>query len=100
LSKIDLSANVTNHGGKVMRKDIDKHVKETLGKRHECYVLITCDSPKADGSMQVEMTYQGDAAIAAYLLEGAQSFMDEQAVDVIASPNKKVYPHPHRSSKK
>ncbi len=61
-----------------MSKDINRQVKKTLAKNHACYVLITCDSPKEDGSMQVEMTYQGDPTIAAYLLQGAQSMIHEQ----------------------
>lgn len=57
--------------------DMDR-IKEVLAKRHACYVLITCDTPTADGSMEVEMTYEGDAALASYLLQGAQDMMNGQ----------------------
>jgi hypothetical protein len=61
-----------------MRDDVDKHIKKRLAKNHACYVLITCDEPSEDGEMKVEMSYQGDADIAAFLLQGAQSYIDEQ----------------------
>lgn len=59
-----------------MKRSVQKSSKEP--KKHVCYVLITCDAPSEDGKMQVEMTYEGDATLAAYLLQGAQSFIDEQ----------------------
>jgi hypothetical protein len=61
-----------------MRRDIQKQIRKTLAKNHACYVLITCDEPSSDGDMQVQMTYEGDATLAAYLLQGAQCFIDEQ----------------------
>lgn len=64
-----------------MKRDVQKLLKSTLAKKHVCYVLITCDAPSEDGHMQVEMTYEGDATLAAYLLQGAQSFIDEQELD-------------------
>jgi hypothetical protein len=59
--------------------DNEKQLKKTLAKNHACYVLITCDEPTEDGQMQVEMTYEGDATVAAYLIQGAQSIIDEQS---------------------
>jgi hypothetical protein len=56
----------------------DKQLCDALAKKHACYVLITCDEPTLDGNMQVEMTYEGDASLAAYLLQGAQSLIDEK----------------------
>jgi hypothetical protein len=61
-----------------MKPDIDKNIKQRLAKNHACYVLITCDEPEEDGNMQVEMSYEGDPTLAAYLLQGAQNFIDEQ----------------------
>jgi len=61
-----------------MKPEKDKAIKAKLAKNHACYVLITCGEPTDDGDMQVEMTYEGDATLAAYLLQGAQTFMDEQ----------------------
>ena len=53
--------------------------KKILATKHECYVLITCSRPDADGEMQVEMDYAGDIALASYLLQGAQKMIDEKA---------------------
>lgn len=61
-----------------MNKSCRKHLQEALKKNPSCYVLITCGQPSENGDMQVEMTYQGDTALAAYLLEGAQFFMDQE----------------------
>jgi hypothetical protein len=57
------------------RKDVPKQVKKLLEQTNECYVLITCGKAREDGTMQVEMTYEGDADLAAYLIESAQNFM-------------------------
>jgi hypothetical protein len=61
-----------------MKPNAEQRLKDTLAKNHLCYVLITCDAPAEDGQMAVKMTYDGDAALAAYLLQGAQSFIDDQ----------------------
>lgn len=55
------------------------HLKQSKqAKKKACYVLITCDEPTEDGKMHVEMTYEGDTTLAAYLLENAQSILDER----------------------
>lgn len=64
-----------------MKGNIQKQIQKTLSKDTACYVIITCESPSADGDMQVEMSYEGDAALASYLLQGAQSYLDEQVDD-------------------
>lgn len=69
-----------------MKRNSDKQIKDTLAKNHACYVLITCDPPRDGGEMQVEMTYEGDATLAAYLLHGAQDFIDDQAEEEISQP--------------
>jgi hypothetical protein len=62
-----------------MKPCVDKSIKAKLAKKHACYVLITCDRPTEDGNMEVEMTYEGgDETLVAYLLQGAQSYIDEQ----------------------
>ena len=45
-------------------------------KKSACTICISCNEPNEDGKMQVEMTYEGDQALIAYLLENAQSFFD------------------------
>lgn len=61
------------------KADVDKSVKERLAKNHACYILVTCDGPQENGQMQVEMSYQGDPALASYLLIGAQNIIDEDS---------------------
>jgi hypothetical protein len=55
-----------------------KRIKEKLAKDHICYVLITCAESSDKGEMEVEMTYEGDTALASYLLQGAQNLMEDQ----------------------
>ncbi len=61
-----------------MTHDPNRKIKTTLAKNHSCYVLITCDGPDNNGEMQVEMTYEGDPALASYLLQGAQNVIKDQ----------------------
>lgn len=60
-----------------MKRGVDKSLKAELAKKHACYVLITCDEPTDDGKMQVKMSYEGDATLAAYILHGAQMHLDD-----------------------
>jgi len=72
-----------------MRKTSRMHLQEVLDKNPSCYVLITCGQPSEDGQMQVEMTYQGEAALASYLLQGAQYYMErEESYDCSVLPSK------------
>lgn len=61
-----------------MNRNVHKLIGQKLSKSCVSYVLITCEEANADGDMQVEMTYEGDAALASYLLQGAQNAIDEQ----------------------
>lgn len=60
-----------------MKRDVEDRIKKTLAKNHACYVLITCNQPSLDGDMEVKMSYEGDAALASYLIQGAQVIIDE-----------------------
>lgn len=55
-----------------------QELRNALAKENACYVLITCGEPTEDGKMQVEMTFEGDASLAAYLLESAQGLIENQ----------------------
>jgi len=59
-----------------MNKKSQKHIHEVLENTPSCYVLITCGQPSENGQMEVEMTYQGDAALVSYLLHGAQNIIE------------------------
>lgn len=65
-----------------MKRNGPKSLREALDKNPSSYLLITCGEPAEDGRIQVEMTCQGlDAALASYLLQGAQSFIDQEEED-------------------
>lgn len=55
-----------------------KGIEQKTKDKNACYVLITCGHPSKDGKMQVEMTYEGDPTLAAYLIESAQGFFEEE----------------------
>lgn len=59
--------------------EISSKLKEFLSENNACYVLITCGKPSEDGKMHVEMTYEGDTSLAAYLIESAQEIIDDQS---------------------
>lgn len=59
-----------------MSSPLPERVREALTKKHACYVLITCGEPGENGEMQVELSYEGDAALAAMLIEGAQGAIE------------------------
>lgn len=67
-----------------------KRIKKQLAKDNLCYVLITCGEPSEDGDMHVEMSYEGDAALASYLVHGAQTFFDEQEDEIKSGGQSKV----------
>jgi hypothetical protein len=54
-------------------------LKQALARKNACSVLITCQEPEEDGKMQVEMMYEGDACLAAYLIESAQALLENDA---------------------
>lgn len=62
---------------------VRKRISQTLSKKHVCYVLITCAEPSEDGKMEVEMTYEGDAVLASYILQGAQIEINAQEENTI-----------------
>ena len=50
--------------------------KKSLADKHLSYVLITCTPPSAEGKMNVELEYEGDRDLIAYLMESAQGYFD------------------------
>lgn len=59
---------------------IEKGSKKAFPKKTTCYILITCSEPDQEGKMEVEMNYDGDEVLAAYLLESATKAFDDTAV--------------------
>jgi hypothetical protein len=62
------------------------HLQEVLDTDPSCYVLITCGDPCEKGEMKVKLSYQGNADLAALLLQGAQQFIDEEE-EMVISPH-------------
>lgn len=64
---------------KIHRKLKRELLKRVLAREENaCYVLITCGEPSEDGQMEVEFTYEGDVSLASYLLESAQTYLDDK----------------------
>ena len=53
-------------------------IKKELSGQYACYVLITCSDPSKNGNMEVEMSYEGDEMLAAFLLENAGQVFDQK----------------------
>lgn len=60
-----------------MKPGISKELRKALAKDNACYVLITCSEPSKSGDMDVNMTYEGDPMLAAYLLQSSQNYIEE-----------------------
>lgn len=58
------------------KKGIDYQKASLKSEGKSCSVLITCGHPSKDGHIEVEMSYEGDPALAAYLVESAQNMID------------------------
>ena len=56
-------------------KNINK-LKEGLYDEEISFVLITCTTPSKEGKMNVEMDYQGDRDLIAYLMKSAEKYFD------------------------
>lgn len=56
----------------------ESQIAKATKKGCACYVLITCTQPNAEGKMEVEMDYQGDETLAAFLVENAGQVFDSQ----------------------
>lgn len=61
-----------------MKRRDREHLKAALDDKFSCYVLITCSKPSQEGQMEVEMSYEGDSALASYLLQGAQTLIEQE----------------------
>lgn len=64
----------------VISSPLTKAMRKKLAADNACYVLITCSHPNEKGTMQVEMTYEGDASLAGMLIENAQTYLQEDAI--------------------
>lgn len=53
-------------------------IRKILGDRCACCVLITCSEPTSEGKMEVEMSFEGEESLAAFLIENASQVFDER----------------------
>ena len=49
-------------------------LKEALSSEELSFVLITCTKPSKEGKMNVEMDYEGDRDLIAYLMKSAENY--------------------------
>ena len=54
---------------------IDK-IKKALGPQYKYFILLACSEPDEEGKMDVEMNYEGDENLVAFLLDNASQMFD------------------------
>lgn len=64
--------------GRPSKKEVKAILKRRKKGKTICYVLITCSEPKEDGTIEVEMKYDGERWLAAYLVKSAQGILEEE----------------------
>ena len=69
---------VVKMGKKLVKLGAMDRIKEELREQHACYVLITCTAPSETGEMNVELNYEGDESLAAFLIDNASQIFDEK----------------------
>lgn len=55
-------------------------LKKNLSKDYACFVLISCTNPDAKGKMEVEMDFEGEETLAAFLVENAAQVFAERDI--------------------
>lgn len=65
---------------KPSKKDIKSLIQKTEGGEKKVnYVLITCTEPNDEGTMEVEMRYEGEKKLIAYLIHSAKEALEKDA---------------------
>ena len=65
-------------GEKESQEMVLSRVKKSLGTHCACCVLITCSEPNAEGNMEIEMSFDGEESLAAFLVENASQVFDQK----------------------
>lgn len=55
---------------------VHEKVKKLLSSSHIGYVLVTAKKSSKEDQLEVDMSFEGEAALASFLLEGAQKAID------------------------
>jgi hypothetical protein len=66
-------------GTKKSGEEILAGIKENLGEKCSCCILITCTEPAKNGKMEVEMHFDGDEALASLLIDHASQVFEERS---------------------
>ncbi|MEN9654161.1 MAG: hypothetical protein RL235_273 [Chlamydiota bacterium] len=53
-------------------------LREALGEQYACCVLITCSRPSKEGNMEVELSFEGEESLAAFLIDNASQVFDDR----------------------
>ena len=69
---------MSNRKSKKSNEEILAKLKDSLGAKWSCCVLITCTEPEKNGNMEVEMNFDGDETLAAFLVENASQVFEER----------------------
>ncbi len=64
--------------GRPSKREIKTILKRRKKGKTICYVLITCSEPNKDGTVEVEMNYDGARWLAAYLIKSAAGILEEE----------------------
>lgn len=56
----------------------EAEIKRAIAKKCTCYVLITCTEPSESGHMDIEMKYEGDESLAAFLIDNASQVFEDR----------------------
>ena len=56
-------------------------IKDAMGDSCACCVIITCSAPSKDGKMEIEMSFEGEESLAAFLIENAGQVFDDRITE-------------------
>ena len=60
------------------KRTIRKYLERSKKKKIKCFILLTCSEPSEDGTMEVDMKYEGERWLAAYLINSAQGILEDE----------------------
>jgi hypothetical protein len=69
-----------------MAQQVVEQVRKLLSEHYACFVIIACSTPSKEGKMDVEMSYEGDEDLAAFLIDNASQVFDDRLSAAETSP--------------
>ena len=64
--------------GRPSKREVKAILKRKKKGKTICYVLITCSEPNDDGTIEVEMKYDGESWLAAYVIKSASEILEDE----------------------